>query len=285
MGVNLYDYGARLYDPAIGRWFVVDPLAELAPDWTPYRYGFNNPMKYTDPTGMFEYVKGGYGEDIEISQTYSHTQDGGYRSDPINGDNEHGKVVFVGMNYPINGEGKRVGPINRYLEYEDGTTRNISSLGGFRSRVIRGNQEGQTAGCTSCFEGIKIHDSNFGDLKNGAAVTLPGSGIYLSEEFYKNRSKDRLDLLRHEFGHILQSNRYGNVNYYLHIALVSIYSTQTQPNHQRTWTETEANTLSYLYFNFPSDWNFTKYPINTEYLNGLVKSNNFKSSHSLGLNN
>ena len=32
----------------------VDPLAEKAPDWTPYRYGFNNPIKYTDPTGMFE---------------------------------------------------------------------------------------------------------------------------------------------------------------------------------------------------------------------------------------
>ena len=32
----------------------VDPLAEEAPDWTPYRYGFNNPLTYTDPDGMFE---------------------------------------------------------------------------------------------------------------------------------------------------------------------------------------------------------------------------------------
>jgi len=32
----------------------VDPLAEIAPDWTPYRYGFNNPLAYTDPDGMFE---------------------------------------------------------------------------------------------------------------------------------------------------------------------------------------------------------------------------------------
>lgn len=32
----------------------VDPLADVAPDWTPYRYGFNNPVKYIDPDGLFE---------------------------------------------------------------------------------------------------------------------------------------------------------------------------------------------------------------------------------------
>lgn len=47
-------YGARWYDPAVGRFTSVDPLAEDAPDWTPYRYGFNNPLIYTDPDGMFE---------------------------------------------------------------------------------------------------------------------------------------------------------------------------------------------------------------------------------------
>ncbi|MDP3473432.1 MAG: RHS repeat-associated core domain-containing protein, partial [Algoriphagus sp.] len=54
LGVNMFDYGARMYDPAIGRWFVVDPLAnhELQLDKSPYAYGWNNPIKYIDPNGL-----------------------------------------------------------------------------------------------------------------------------------------------------------------------------------------------------------------------------------------
>jgi RHS repeat-associated protein len=49
---GLYHYRARAYDPVLGRFLQQDPLGQTAGDTNLYRYVFNTPTMYRDPSGM-----------------------------------------------------------------------------------------------------------------------------------------------------------------------------------------------------------------------------------------
>ena len=51
-GTGLMYYVGRFYDPVIGRFISVDPLASQLPGWSPYHYTFDNPINFIDPTGL-----------------------------------------------------------------------------------------------------------------------------------------------------------------------------------------------------------------------------------------
>ncbi len=53
-GIDLEDFGARMYDPAVGRWWSVDPLADMRMSLSSYNYCSNNPILRIDLTGALD---------------------------------------------------------------------------------------------------------------------------------------------------------------------------------------------------------------------------------------
>jgi RHS repeat-associated protein len=115
---GLINLNARLYDPILGRFLSPDPYIQ-APDnlenFNRYTYGWNNPLRYTDPTGLF----------------ISFDELGGVDRDLVNG-NE-----FIGVTSMLNG-----GYTNYGKDFLSGYNANSSAFWDFGGGGSGGGYDG-----------------------------------------------------------------------------------------------------------------------------------------------
>lgn len=112
-----YDYhGARYYNRELGRYMSVDPLANKAFGWSPYRYGFDNPIIYVDLDGRYETKK-------EAKKARKEAEEAGYNVGEIE-KRENGEFHFNASS------DKEWATFNSQTEFNSLNTGNTSSFTG-----------------------------------------------------------------------------------------------------------------------------------------------------------
>jgi RHS repeat-associated protein len=119
------------------------------------------------------------------------------------------------------------------------------------------------------FEGTDVFETaELGTGYGSGGITLPGRGITVGKGVF-SRSLDP-QLMKHEFGHVLQVNQLGAKRFLRDVGLPSLNSASKHGvdgwSHSEFWTEVWANKLSNSYFEanygFLSDpWNFARFPL------------------------
>jgi RHS repeat-associated protein len=185
--LNWFDYGARFYDPQIGRFTTQDAFAEKYISMTPYQYGANSPINFIDINGdSLALFKNG---------AYVSTVDNGKKEttgfNQLSTTDKDGKETFTGgqsfdFNDPeADAQAIRNGAINKVEFISDATVDNQMQRSGVKDHqgIAYAKQESTAGGKMDYgYQGLE----NYKDLnkksfyiRDGTAYNVGDYGNYL----------------------------------------------------------------------------------------------------------
>lgn len=253
---GLINMNARLYDPAIGRFLSPDPFVQMpenSQNFNRYSYALNNPLKYKDKSGKWFII-----DDFVI----------GCIRGLWNGKN----ILKTGYKQAANSfkiwEGLFTLDSNK--NFLEKTWEFISRFTYQSPQTIFGllygltnNTIGNVSQVRHLYGSTVITQSSNWLMKDYNAITL-GNFITGGDKLHADPSNP---LFQHEYGHYIQSQRYGYA-YMTGIGLHSLLDVvRNRENHKYNEIERDANYRAYKYFQeniqgFNKEkWDYDKHPL------------------------
>ncbi len=193
MNLDWYDYGARFYDPALGRFTTQDPLADERYWVSPYNYVQNNPINRIDPTGAIDdWVKNKETDQYEWMDkaTSEETTPSGYRYVGNSGND-----ILKDLNLPTDYSAQEVKRKSFGLDGDNKSGAPVGSdaeaTGTLRARAVLGldeNSKSENNASGLVFKGVAIEASLSQNSQSGSAdLTMRFEG-HLSVQYGEKSS-------------------------------------------------------------------------------------------------
>jgi len=210
---NSYDFGARMYDARLGRWFAMDPRGGLMPSWSPFNYTFGNPINHIDIGGLIpwplaglkagnkkDYKGGGFGLKNTIIRTSTYKE----TNRPAGASNPHIGIDYrVSVNTPFYSLGDGVvseissttkGAKYIIIEYPNGDKVRFLHINSSAKGLEVGSEvkEGQYLGLTGKTGTNHAHLHVDAEDKDGKQIDPEATqyGEYTAGEFFGDEASD-----------------------------------------------------------------------------------------------